>query len=115
MGVGCSQDYPRVIIKSSKIWPSPTKRSGYEPVLLVYVMTVYFLSSFDSSIGGLTFSDQFLQIGTYLDSDNIYGFGEQEHHSLKHSTEWQQFGMWARDQAVTVSWNSYLVSSYLFF
>jgi alpha-glucosidase (family GH31 glycosyl hydrolase) len=56
---------------------------------------------FDTSIGGLVLSDQFLQISTKLDSSNVYGFGEHEHHSLKHDMDWVQWAMYARDQAVS--------------
>lgn len=38
---------------------------------------------FDTSIGGLVFSDQFLQLATYLPSENMYGWGENTHQSLK--------------------------------
>jgi hypothetical protein len=37
----------------------------------------------DTSIGGLLFSDRFLQIATLLPSDKIYGFGENTHQELK--------------------------------
>jgi alpha-glucosidase (family GH31 glycosyl hydrolase) len=55
---------------------------------------------FDTSIGGLVLSDQFLQIATRLDSANVYGFGEHEHPSLKHDMDWVEWAMYARDQAV---------------
>lgn len=38
---------------------------------------------FDTSLGGLIFSDQFLQLATYLPSENMYGWGENTHQSLK--------------------------------
>lgn len=53
---------------------------------------------FDTSLGGLTFSDQFLQISTKLPSDTLYGFGEHEHQTLAHSFDWETYGMYARDQ-----------------
>ena len=38
----------------------------------------------NTSLGGLTFSDQFLQIATYVPEDlTVYGFGETEHDKLK--------------------------------
>lgn len=40
---------------------------------------------FDTSLGGLTFSDQFLQITTKLPSKNLYGIGENEQSSFRHS------------------------------
>ncbi|XP_023324355.1 sucrase-isomaltase, intestinal [Eurytemora carolleeae] len=52
---------------------------------------------FDSSLGGLTFSDQFLQISTILPSSNFYGLGEQEQPSFKHDMNWKTWGMFARD------------------
>uniref|UniRef100_H2YDG1 alpha-glucosidase n=1 Tax=Ciona savignyi TaxID=51511 RepID=H2YDG1_CIOSA len=53
----------------------------------------------DTSLGGLTFSDQFLQIATRLPSTTLYGFGENEHQNLIiHNFDWESFGMWARDQ-----------------
>ena len=52
---------------------------------------------FDSGLGGLTVSDQFLQIAGFLPSDNIYGFGEQEQPSFRHDLHWKTWGMFARD------------------
>src|SRR5665811_2157108 len=40
---------------------------------------------FDTSVGGFTFSDQFIQIATKLPSQNLYGFGEHEQPSFKHN------------------------------
>jgi hypothetical protein len=59
---------------------------------------------FDTSLGGFTFSDQFLQFTTKLPSKNLYGIGEVEQHSFRHSFEgypnWPLFG---RDQPPDVS------------
>nr|XP_026694311.1 LOW QUALITY PROTEIN: lysosomal alpha-glucosidase-like [Ciona intestinalis] len=52
----------------------------------------------DTSLGGLTFSNQFLQIATRVPTKTMYGFGEQEHQTLAHTFEWESFGMYARDQ-----------------
>ncbi|CAH1773346.1 unnamed protein product [Owenia fusiformis] len=62
---------------------------------------------FDTSLGGLVFSEQFLQFATKLNSHNVYGFGEHEHHSLKHDMNWKSWGMYARDQPVTHGANLY--------
>ncbi|CAO4366005.1 unnamed protein product [Caenorhabditis nigoni] len=54
---------------------------------------------FDTSIGGLIFSDQFIQIATYLPSENMYGWGENTHQSLRHDfTKYLTWAMLARDQ-----------------
>ncbi|KAI3415577.1 hypothetical protein GPALN_005181 [Globodera pallida] len=54
----------------------------------------------DTSIGGLLFADQFLQIATYLPSDLIYGFGENAHQQLNHDfSKYTTWGMFSRDQA----------------
>ncbi|CAH1775810.1 unnamed protein product [Owenia fusiformis] len=62
---------------------------------------------FDSSIGGLKLSDQFMSIGTYLPCQSLYGFGEHEHPSFKHDMNWKTYGMYARDQAPAGSNNLY--------
>ncbi|EPB70955.1 glycosyl hydrolase, family 31 [Ancylostoma ceylanicum] len=54
---------------------------------------------FDTSLGGLIFSDKFLQIATYLPSDAMYGWGENVHPTLKHNfTSYTTWGMLARDE-----------------
>ncbi|KAM3726955.1 Sucrase-isomaltase, intestinal [Dirofilaria immitis] len=54
----------------------------------------------DTSIGGLLFADQYIQIATFLPTDKIYGFGENVHLSLKHKfTSYTTWPMLARDQA----------------
>lgn len=53
----------------------------------------------DTSIGGLFYSDQFLHIATLLPSDNIYGFGEQIHTSIKHDlSQYKTWAMFSRDE-----------------
>ena len=47
---------------------------------------------FDSSLGGLTLADQFLQIGAKIPSSNVFGLGEHEHHSLRHNMSWSSWG-----------------------
>ena len=54
---------------------------------------------FDTSLGGLVLNDQFLQIVTRLQSPHIYGFGENNHETLKHNVnERKTWGIFARDQ-----------------
>jgi hypothetical protein len=74
--------------------------------LLIVPAKLLFFFSFDTSIGGLILSDQFLQIVTKLDSSNLYGFGEHEHHTLRHDMNWKKWAMYSRDQAVSVSYNN---------
>jgi alpha-glucosidase (family GH31 glycosyl hydrolase) len=53
----------------------------------------------DTSIGGLLFADQFIQISTYLPSKKIYGFGEHIHKNLQHDfSKYTTWGMFARDE-----------------
>lgn len=57
----------------------------------------------DSSLGGFTFADQFIQLGFKLPSRNVYGIGENEQSSLRHSFEKRPlWGLWAKDQAPSV-------------
>ncbi|RCN42128.1 glycosyl hydrolase, family 31 [Ancylostoma caninum] len=54
---------------------------------------------FDTSLGGLIFSDKFLQIVTKLPSDRMYGWGENVHPTLKHNfTRYTTWAMFARDE-----------------
>uniref|UniRef100_A0A0M3HPG6 P-type domain-containing protein n=1 Tax=Ascaris lumbricoides TaxID=6252 RepID=A0A0M3HPG6_ASCLU len=41
----------------------------------------------DTSIGGLLFGDQYIQIATYLPTKNIFGFGEHVHKKIKHNMD----------------------------
>ena len=59
-------------------------------------MHLYLLFRFDSSVGPLIFSDQFLQISSLLSTDNIYGLGEHML-GLKLSTKWNLLTLFARD------------------
>ncbi|KAH7695064.1 Protein AAGR-1 [Aphelenchoides avenae] len=50
----------------------------------------------DTSIGGLLFADRYIQIATLLPSTNVFGFGENVHHELKHDlSHYKTWGMWA--------------------
>lgn len=76
----------------------------------LFVQFIFYISyncriyRFDTSIGGLVIEDQFLQIATKLPNDtSLYGLGESEHHSFKHSMFWKKYGMYARDQPPYVS------------
>jgi len=53
--------------------------------------------SWDTSIGGLIFTDQFLQIASYLPSKNIYGFGENTHQTLRHDLNYKTWQLFATD------------------
>uniref|UniRef100_A0A914ZIJ3 P-type domain-containing protein n=2 Tax=Parascaris univalens TaxID=6257 RepID=A0A914ZIJ3_PARUN len=49
--------------------------------------------------GGLMFADQYIQLATYFASNNVYGFGENVHHTLKHNlNKYTTWGMLARDE-----------------
>ncbi|UJR12095.1 hypothetical protein I4U23_016273 [Adineta vaga] len=62
---------------------------------------------FDTSIGGLVFNDQFLQIVSRLQSPYVYGFGENNHLTLKHNVSTRQiWGIFSRDQATTWDTNA---------
>lgn len=61
---------------------------------------------FDTGVGGLVLSDQFLQLSTKLASRNVYGLGEHEHETFKHTLgkSWPAF---ARDQPPSPGLNLY--------
>ena len=54
----------------------------------------------DTSIGGLVYSDQFIQFASYLASKDVYGFGENYHLSFKREFDYTTLPMFARDHGV---------------
>lgn len=54
----------------------------------------------DTSIGGLVYSDQFIQFATYLASKDVYGFGENYHLSFKREMDFTTLPLFARDYGV---------------
>uniref|UniRef100_A0A8C6T5C8 alpha-glucosidase n=1 Tax=Neogobius melanostomus TaxID=47308 RepID=A0A8C6T5C8_9GOBI len=61
----------------------------------------------DSSLPGFTFSDMFIQVSTRLSSDYVYGFGETEHPTYRHSLNYHTWGMFAKDQPPGYKLNCY--------
>ena len=66
-------------------------------------MWPFFVYSFDTGVGALVMSDQFLQISARLDSSYCYGLGEHEHKSFKLNFNWTKHVMFSRDQPPAVS------------
>ncbi|XP_061414169.1 sucrase-isomaltase, intestinal-like [Lethenteron reissneri] len=67
----------------------------------------------DTSLGGLTFSQQFLQLATRLGAgSSVYGFGEHEHPAYRHHDHFVSHGMYARDQSPTPAGNLYGVHNF---
>jgi len=56
---------------------------------------------FNSTVGGMIFEDQFLQISSRLPSSNMYGLGEHVD-PLKLNTSWRMDTLFARDVATPV-------------
>lgn len=58
---------------------------------------------FDTSLGGLTFANQFIQIVNKVPSTNGYGIGENEQLSYRHDfSKWQVFPIYTKDDAPLV-------------
>ncbi|XP_072477631.1 sucrase-isomaltase, intestinal [Notamacropus eugenii] len=53
---------------------------------------------FDTSIGPLVYSDQYLQISTKLPSNYFYGIGEHIHKRFRHDTYWKNWPIFTRDE-----------------
>ncbi|XP_078612816.1 sucrase-isomaltase, intestinal-like [Branchiostoma floridae x Branchiostoma japonicum] len=51
---------------------------------------------FDTSVGKLTFSDQFLSVSTRLASPNLYGLGEHVHRRYRHDLNWKTWPIFSR-------------------
>lgn len=61
----------------------------------------------DSSLPGFTFSDMFIQVSTRLSSEFVYGFGETEHPTYRHSLNYHTWGMFSKDQPPGYKLNCY--------
>ncbi|CAF1394494.1 unnamed protein product [Rotaria sordida] len=71
---------------------------------------------FDTSLGGLVLNNQFLQIVTRLQSPHVYGFGENNHDTLKHNVqERKSWGIFARGQGTNLETNSNHYGSHPFY
>lgn len=53
---------------------------------------------FDTSLGPLVYSDQYLQISTKLPTDYMYGLGEHVHKRFRHDMYWKTWPIFTRDQ-----------------
>ncbi|XP_040830836.1 sucrase-isomaltase, intestinal [Ochotona curzoniae] len=53
---------------------------------------------FDTSVGPLVYSDQYLQISTRLPSQYMYGLGEHVHKRFRHDLYWKTWPIFTRDQ-----------------
>ncbi|KAG4066226.1 hypothetical protein HA402_000450 [Bradysia odoriphaga] len=63
---------------------------------------------FDTSLGGFTFADQFIQIVNKVPSTFGYGIGENEQSTYKHDfSKWQVFGLYTRDNVPDGNTNIY--------
>ncbi|KAK3601953.1 hypothetical protein CHS0354_001776 [Potamilus streckersoni] len=62
---------------------------------------------FNTTLPGLVFSEQFMQLTTKLPTDVIYGFGEHRHTQLKHDMNWRTWSIFTRDVAPVNDWNLY--------
>uniref|UniRef100_A0A8C5KHT8 Sucrase-isomaltase, intestinal n=1 Tax=Jaculus jaculus TaxID=51337 RepID=A0A8C5KHT8_JACJA len=53
---------------------------------------------FDTSVGPLVYSDQYLQISVKLPSEYIYGLGEHIHKRFRHDLYWKTWPIFTRDE-----------------
>lgn len=68
--------------------------------IMIYIWLIWLLfcvGSFDSSLLGLMFFDQFLQISICFFIDNVYGFGEYNYRCYCYDMNWKMWGMFLRD------------------
>lgn len=88
-------DYRRPNLSLTRVWNR----------LLYSILTKFHFSFRFSSLGALTYENQFIQFTTTLASSYLYGFGENTHQKLRHTFEPRNtWPIFARDQPVgTVS------------
>ncbi|KAL5004590.1 hypothetical protein ScPMuIL_018046 [Solemya velum] len=62
---------------------------------------------FNTTLPGLMFSEQYIQMSTKLPSEYVYGFGEHNHRRLLHDMNWKTWSIFTRDVAPVDGWNLY--------
>ncbi|XP_072180105.1 sucrase-isomaltase, intestinal-like [Diadema setosum] len=67
------------------------------------------ITIFDTTIGGMTFEEQFIQISAALSTNHIFGFGEHVHEQYHHDMNWKTWGIFARNPVFYYGkpWNLY--------
>ena len=71
-----------------------TQNNPNERICIYYTLLC---RRFDTSYGGFTYEDQFLQISTKLPSKYIYGFGEHNHRRFQHDLNWKTWAIFSMD------------------
>ncbi|KAI6219395.1 P-type domain-containing protein [Aphelenchoides besseyi] len=57
------------------------------------------IAIWNTSIGGLLFGDNYIQIATYLPTDKVFGFGENIHQTIKHDfSRYKTWPLFSRDR-----------------
>lgn len=69
---------------------------NHSPQTLIHIGLPHY--RFDTRIGGLTFSAQYLSLTTMLPSKNVYGMGENAHDSFRHDLSGKIWPIFSRDQ-----------------
>lgn len=62
---------------------------------------------FNTSLPGLAYYPQFLQISTLLPSSYVYGFGEHRHETFLHDMNYRKWAIFTRDLGPDNNWNLY--------
>lgn len=62
---------------------------------------------FDTTVPGMQYAAQFLQLTTRLNSSKVYGFGEHNHRQFQHNMNFKTWAMFTRDVAPVDEWNLY--------
>ncbi|KAL8574813.1 hypothetical protein ACOMHN_031920 [Nucella lapillus] len=62
---------------------------------------------FNTSLPGLAYYPQFLQISTLLPNASIYGFGEHRHETFLHDMNYRKWAIFTRDLGPDNNWNLY--------
>ncbi|KAJ8310276.1 hypothetical protein KUTeg_012141 [Tegillarca granosa] len=65
------------------------------------------VGTFNTTLPGLTFSNQFLQLSTRLSSSYLYGFGYNNHDHFRHDMNWRLWTLFVRASKPIGHWHYY--------